>query len=213
MDSHRGCRGAARDLWRAERALGEEAAEPVRQALPRFHRALAVSRHRLSRSVGPLRRVAKGRCAGLCPGDRRRDLLIPDRLGNNRVDTIGEPAGAARRRADLFRARAQRDFARQRPRAHHHRSALLEPLAVNGKVPRSGILVDRRGSLFPLRQGADPLRFVEPGKAASALRIPLARPHPRRPDRRHIVSRSRSGHGRELQDPPLLTRSILSWKS
>ena len=31
---------------------------------------------------------------------------------------------------------------------------------------------DRRGSLFPLRQGADPLRSVEPGKTGEAIRFP-----------------------------------------
>ena len=108
---------AARNLWRAERAGGQEAAEPVRQALPRLHRAVAVSGHRLLGPVGPLRRFAQGRCAGLCPGLDDTDAADPRPARQQPRRHDRQSAGAARRRADLFRARDQRDAARQRPGA------------------------------------------------------------------------------------------------
>jgi hypothetical protein len=68
-------------------------------------------------------------------------LLIPDRLGNNRVDTIGnllERPGVGL----IFFVPGLNETLRVNGRARVTTDpALLEPLAVNGKVPRSGILV------------------------------------------------------------------------
>ena len=68
-------------------------------------------------------------------------LLIPDRLGNNRVDTIGnllERPGVGL----IFFVPGLNETLRVNGRARITADqALLEPLAVNGKVPRSGILV------------------------------------------------------------------------
>jgi PPOX class probable FMN-dependent enzyme len=68
-------------------------------------------------------------------------LLIPDRLGNNRVDTIGnllERPGVGL----IFFVPGLNETLRVNGRARLITDpALLEPLAVNGKVPRSGILV------------------------------------------------------------------------
>jgi len=68
-------------------------------------------------------------------------LLIPDRLGNNRVDTIGNLL--ARPGVGLiFLVPGLNETLRVNGRAQITTDrALLEPLAVNGKVPRSGILV------------------------------------------------------------------------
>ena len=68
-------------------------------------------------------------------------LLIPDRLGNNRVDTIGNllerPCVGL-----IFFVPGLNETLRVNGRARITTDpALLEPLAVNGKVPRSGILV------------------------------------------------------------------------
>ncbi len=68
-------------------------------------------------------------------------LLIPDRLGNNRVDTIGnlltQPGVGL-----IFFVPGLNETLRINGRARITTDrALLEPLAVNGKVPRSGILV------------------------------------------------------------------------
>jgi PPOX class probable FMN-dependent enzyme len=68
-------------------------------------------------------------------------LLIPDRLGNNRVDTIGnlvERPGIGL----IFFVPGINETLRVNGRANITTDpVLLEPLAVNGKVPRSGILV------------------------------------------------------------------------
>ena len=68
-------------------------------------------------------------------------LLIPDRLGNNRVDTLGNLL--ARPGVGLiFFVPGVNETLRVNGRAKVTTDpALLEPLAVNGKVPRSGILV------------------------------------------------------------------------
>jgi PPOX class probable FMN-dependent enzyme len=68
-------------------------------------------------------------------------LLIPDRLGNNRVDTIGnllERPGVGL----IFFVPGLNETLRVNGRGRITTNpALLEPLAVSGKVPRSGILV------------------------------------------------------------------------
>ena len=68
-------------------------------------------------------------------------LLIPDRLGNNRVDTIGNLL--ARPGVGLiFFVPGLNETLRVNGRACVTTDAMvLQPLAVNGKVPRSGILV------------------------------------------------------------------------
>jgi uncharacterized protein len=68
-------------------------------------------------------------------------LLIPDRLGNNRVDTLGnllERPGVGL----IFFVPGINETLRVNGRARITIDpALLEPLAVNGKVPRSAILI------------------------------------------------------------------------
>ena len=90
-----------------------------------------------------------GRCdaspKGDAPGFVRvmndETLLIPDRLGNNRVDTLGNlvtrPGIGL-----IFFVPGINETLRVNGRARVTTDpALLDPLAVNGKVPRSGILV------------------------------------------------------------------------
>jgi len=90
-----------------------------------------------------------GRCDASAKGDAPgfvqvlddETLLIPDRLGNNRVDTIGnllERPGVGL----IFFIPGINETLRVNGGARVTTDpALLEPLAVNGKVPRSGILV------------------------------------------------------------------------
>ena len=90
-----------------------------------------------------------GRCdaspKGDAPGFVRvmndETLLIPDRLGNNRVDTLGNLV--TRLGIGLiFFVPGINETLRVNGRARVTTNpALLDPLAVNGKVPRSGILV------------------------------------------------------------------------
>jgi PPOX class probable FMN-dependent enzyme len=97
-----------------------------------------------------------GRCdaspKGDAPGFVRviddETLLIPDRLGNNRVDTLGNLV--ARPGVGLiFFVPGINETLRVNGRASITADpALLEPLAVNGKVPRSGILVSAEEIYF-----------------------------------------------------------------
>jgi uncharacterized protein len=90
-----------------------------------------------------------GRCDASPKGDAPgfvqvvddQNLLIPDRLGNNRIDTLGNLI--ARPGVGLiFFVPGINETLRVNGRARVTADpALLEPLAVNGKVPRSGILV------------------------------------------------------------------------
>ena len=90
-----------------------------------------------------------GRCDASPKGDApgfvavvdERSLLIPDRLGNNRTDTLGNLL--ARPGVGLiFFVPGINETLRVNGRASVTTDpALLTPLAVNGKMPRSGILV------------------------------------------------------------------------
>ena len=75
-------------------------------------------------------------------------LLIPDRLGNNRVDTLGnlvERPGIG----VIFFVPGINETLRVNGRAQITADPeLLEPLAVNGKVPRSGILISAEEVFF-----------------------------------------------------------------
>src|SRR5258707_7783870 len=91
----------------------------------------------------------EGRCDASPKGDAPgfvhvlddETVLIPERLGNNRVDTIGNllafPGVGL-----IFFVPGLRETLRVNGRARITSDpALLEPCAVNGKVPRSGILI------------------------------------------------------------------------
>jgi len=69
-------------------------------------------------------------------------LLIPDRRGNNRVDSLANIV-AHPRIGILFMVPGMNETLRVNGRARVvDDPALLEPLAVNGKVPRTGVLVE-----------------------------------------------------------------------
>jgi PPOX class probable FMN-dependent enzyme len=91
----------------------------------------------------------EGRCDASPKGDAPgfvtvlddETLLIPDRLGNNRVDSIGNILQHPRIGL-IFFVPGIRETLRVNGRARITTDpALLEPTAVNGKLPRSGILV------------------------------------------------------------------------
>jgi uncharacterized protein len=75
-------------------------------------------------------------------------VLIPDRLGNNRVDTLGNLI--ARPGVGLiFFVPGLNETLRVNGQARITTDpSLLEPLAVNGKVPRSGIVVSAEEIYF-----------------------------------------------------------------
>jgi uncharacterized protein len=90
-----------------------------------------------------------GRCDASPKGDAPgfveviddKTLLIPDRLGNNRVDTLGNLL-ACPGVGLIFLVPGVNETLRVNGRARVTTDPpLLEPMAVNGKAPRSGILV------------------------------------------------------------------------
>jgi uncharacterized protein len=92
---------------------------------------------------------AEGRCDASPKGDAAgfvrvlddNTLLIPDRLGNNRVDTISNVLKSPGIGL-IFFVPGLRETLRVNGRAQITTDpALLEPCTVQGKVPRSGILV------------------------------------------------------------------------
>jgi hypothetical protein len=104
-------------------------------------------------ALSPFLVIASSDPAGRCDASPKGDmpgfvrvvddttLLIPDRLGNNRVDTLGNlllrPGVGL-----IFFVPGVNETLRVNGRAQVTTDpSFLEPLAVNGKVPRSGILV------------------------------------------------------------------------
>ena len=136
------------DPQRLREIYGEPNERAVKKQLSRFDR---YSRDFIARS--PFLVVASSDPSGSCDASPKGDapgfvqvvddrtLLIPDRLGNNRVDTLANLV--ARPGVGLiFFVPGVNETLRVNGRARVTTDpALLEPLAVNGKVPRSGILV------------------------------------------------------------------------
>ena len=83
-------------------------------------------------------------------------LLMPDRSGNNRIDSF--PQHRRRlglRAADLLRAGHRRDAARRRQAAKCQPiRQLMASMVEFGKPPRAVLRIERARGLFPLRQGA-----------------------------------------------------------
>src|SRR5438105_12918292 len=120
----------------------------IKKQLPRLEKH---SRAFIARS--PFLVIASSDPSGRCDASPKGDapgfvqvlddetLLIPDRLGNNRVDTIGnllERPGVGL----IFFVPGLNETLRVNGRARITTDpALLEPLAANGKAPRSAILV------------------------------------------------------------------------
>src|SRR5215471_4619222 len=127
---------------------GEPMERTVKKQLPRLEK-----HSRAFIALSPFLVIASSDPSGRCDASPKGDapgfvkviddetLLIPDRLGNNRVDTIGNllsrPGVGL-----IFFVPGVNETLRVNGRARLITDpALLEPLAVNGKVPRSGIVV------------------------------------------------------------------------
>jgi uncharacterized protein len=127
---------------------GEPSERAVKKQLTRFDRHC-----RNFIALSPFLVVASSDASGRCDASPKGDapgfvrvvddttLLIPDRLGNNRVDTLANVL--ARPGIGLiFFVPGINETLRVNGRASVTTDPeLLEPLAVNGKTPRSGILV------------------------------------------------------------------------
>jgi predicted pyridoxine 5'-phosphate oxidase superfamily flavin-nucleotide-binding protein len=102
----------------------------------------------MDRSVGPVRRLAKGRRAGLRPGDRRHYFADP-RPARQQSGRHARKLVARRGIGLIFFVPGINETLRvigQWCVTTDH--ALFEPLAVNGKVLRSGILVSAEEIYF-----------------------------------------------------------------
>jgi uncharacterized protein len=136
------------DPRRLRQLYGEPSERAVKKQQSRFDRHC-----RDFIALSPFLVIASCDLAGRCDASPKGDapgfvrivddmtLLIPDRLGNNRIDTLGnliERPGVGL----IFFVPGVNETLRVNGRARVTTDPeLLEPLAVNGKVPRSGILV------------------------------------------------------------------------
>jgi uncharacterized protein len=150
---------------------GEPMERAVKKQLTRLDRHcrnfIALSPFLVIASADP-----SGRCdaspKGDAPGFVRviddTTLLIPDRLGNNRVDTLGNllhhPGVGL-----IFFVPGVNETLRINGRATvTTEPALLQPMAVNGKAPRSGILVEAEEIYFHCGKALIRSDLWNPGK-------------------------------------------------
>ena len=136
------------DIGTIRGLYGEPSERAVKKQLPRLEKHsrafIALSPFLVIASADASGRVdasPKGDAPGFVRVLDDETLLIPDRLGNNRVDTIGNllsrPGVGL-----LFFVPGLRETLRVNGTAQITTDpALLEPSAVNGRPPRSGILV------------------------------------------------------------------------
>ncbi len=127
---------------------GEPMERAVKKQLTRLdrhcHNFIALSPFLVVTSSDP-----SGRCDASPKGDMPgfvqvvddTTLLIPDRLGNNRIDTLGNLLARPGIGLIFFVPGVNETLRVNGQASVTTDPALLEPLAVNGKAPRSGILV------------------------------------------------------------------------
>jgi PPOX class probable FMN-dependent enzyme len=136
------------DLGEIREIYGEPQERAVKKQLPRLEKHsrafIALSPFLVMATTDP-----SGRCDASPKGDAPgfvlvlddETLLIPDRLGNNRIDTISNLL-ASPGVGLIFFVPGLRETLRVNGKARITTDpALLEPCTVHGKVPRSGILV------------------------------------------------------------------------
>ena len=136
------------DIAEIRELYGEPMERAVKKQLPRLEKHsrafIALSPFLVIASADPRGRVdasPKGDAPGFVQVIDDATLLIPDRLGNNRVDTISNLL-AAPGVGLIFFVPGLRETLRVNGKARITTDrALLEACAVNGKPPRSGILV------------------------------------------------------------------------
>jgi PPOX class probable FMN-dependent enzyme len=136
------------DVAEIREIYGEPGERAVKKQLPRLEKHsrafIALSPLVVIASADPSGRVdasPKGDAPGFVRVIDDETLLIPDRLGNNRIDTISNLL-AAPGVGLIFFVPGLRETLRINGRAQITTDlALLEPCAVQGKLPRSGILV------------------------------------------------------------------------
>ncbi|NNM74996.1 pyridoxamine 5'-phosphate oxidase family protein [Enterovirga aerilata] len=101
-----------------------------------------------------------------------RTLLIPDRRGNNRVDSFGNIL-ASPGIGLIFLVPGINETLRVNGNARITRDAsLLEPLAVQGKAPTIGLLVDVREAFFHCGKALMRSRLWDPSVQVERSRFP-----------------------------------------
>ena len=136
------------DIAEIREIYGEPMERTIKKQLPRLEK-----HSRAFIALSPFLVIASSDPSGRCDASPKGDapgfvkviddetLLIPDRLGNNRVDTIGNLL-ASPGVGLIFFVPGVNETLRVNGRAQITRDpSLLEPCAVQGKVPRSGILI------------------------------------------------------------------------
>ena len=136
------------DIVEIRERYGEPTERAVKKQLPRLEK-----HSRAFIGLSPFLVIATAEPSGRCDASPKGDapgfvhvlddetLLIPDRLGNNRIDTISNLL-ASPGVGLIFFVPGLRETLRVNGRASITTDpALLEPCAVQGKLPRSGILV------------------------------------------------------------------------
>src|SRR6266576_1457536 len=143
------------DLERLREIYGPPSERSVKKQLSRFDNHC---RAFIARS--PFLVIASSDPSGRCDASPKGDapgfvkviddqpLLIPDRLGNNRVDTIGNLLARPGVGLIFFVPGINETLRVNGTASITTDPALLEPLAVNGKVPRSGILISAEEVYF-----------------------------------------------------------------
>jgi uncharacterized protein len=140
------------DTIESPQQLREIYGEPMERAVKK--QLTRLDRHcRNFIAMSPFLVIASSDPSGRCDASPKGDapgfvrviddttLLIPDRLGNNRVDTLGNLLARPGVGLIFFVPGINETLRINGPATVTNDPALLEPLAVNGKVPRSGILV------------------------------------------------------------------------
>ena len=143
------------DIAEIRALYGTPAERAVKKQLPRLEKHsrafIALSPFLVIASADPAGRVdasPKGDMPGFVQVLDDETLLIPDRLGNNRVDTISNLL-ACPGVGLIFFVPGLRETLRVNGRAQITTDpALLEMCSVNGKAPRSGILVNAEEVYF-----------------------------------------------------------------
>src|SRR5882757_1871413 len=143
------------DAGQLRTAYGPPSERAVKKLLSRLDKHC---RDFIARS--PFLVIASADPAGFCDASPKGDapgfvqviddatLLIPDRLGNNPVDTLGNLAERPGIGV-IFFVPGINETLRVNGRARITTDpALLDPLAVNGKIPRSGILISAEEVYF-----------------------------------------------------------------
>ena len=134
-------------------------------------------------------------------------LLIPDRPGNNQIDSLRNIAEHPYVGL-LFLVPGMTETLRVSGKAEIVDDAeLLAPLTVGGKPPALRSARHRRGGVPALRQGLDSIPNLGPRSPARALQLPHLRAGAGRPDQRGGCKGDRRLRGRGQPPPALLNRT------